>query len=144
MNDLSHMFETDDVLVPVAEGDLRAIWPSIRASVEAIATKCDEPWIAEDVFHEILVGNAHLWATENGAGFVVLRLFATGYSRDLFVWLCSKTVANPASHYLPQLLEIARSNGCTRLCWESPRPWDKILPEAKRGYTFAIDVGDEQ
>lgn len=136
-------FDHNETLLPVAPDRLRAVWDDIREDVQAIADKCDEPWIAEDVFHEVLVGNAHLWVSPDMTGFVVLRLFATSYSRTLFVWLAHKDREEPAAHYLPQLVEIARSNECTQVSWESPRPWDKILPEAKRGYTFAVDVGGD-
>lgn len=130
-------------LLPVSAGALRATWVDLAPHVHVLANLAGESWLGEDVFHEIVVGNAHLWALSDNSGFVVFRLFASAYSRDLFVWLCWKREGEPAAAFLPQLLEIARANDCARITWESPRAgFIRALPGVKRNYSYSIDVGD--
>lgn len=132
-------------LLPVPLAALRPTWAEIRPRVDELSTQASEPWVPEDVFHEILVGNAYLWAFPDCSGFVVLRILATGYTRDLFVWLGWKEGGDAAAALLPQMLEIARANDCNRITWESPREgFIRAIPRARRMYSYSVEVGDEQ
>lgn len=130
------------LLLPVPPENLRVVWREIRDRVEAISTKLDQPWVADDVFHEILLGNAHLWALADNSGFVVLRLFATAYERVLHCWICSNTSAQPIADYLDQIKGIAAANDASRVTFESPRRYHRALPGVKATYSYSIDVGD--
>lgn len=140
-NNLSLVYSEADTLYPVAPDDLRGVWPDIRAAVQGIADKCEENWLPEDVFHELITGNASLWATPDRTGFAVLRLFSTAYSRDLFIWVAAiGDRPEGCAHYMPQFLEIARDNGCKRVTWESPRPYEKLFKHARTTTQYALDV----
>jgi len=99
--------------------DLRPAWIDVRDRVEALSA--DQPWIPEDVFHELLMGTAHLWTTPDREGFVVLQVLASPYEKDLHVWLAHNRTDASAAEYWEQLKEIARENGCTRLVFGSAR-----------------------
>ncbi|AYJ85780.1 hypothetical protein D3Y57_07075 [Sphingomonas paeninsulae] len=112
--------------VPVAE--LRDVWPKIRDHVSWISERTSQPWIAEDVYHEILVGNAYLWMTPDRESFVVLQVQVAPYTRDLHVWLASNQAEANAAAYWPQLLAIGREALCNRVEFESPRRWERAVP----------------
>ena len=127
-------------LAMIPQSDLRRVWPQVRDRMQAIADRDGEPWIAEDVYQEIIVGNAYLWATDDLGGFVVLVIRAAPYTRDLHIWIgCENTEANAAA-YWPQLLAIASEAGCNRIMFESQRRWDRALPglTARRIYSCEV------
>lgn len=136
-------FEGAAALLPVPADALRSTWAMIRARVDKLEALAGERWIAEDVFHELVVGNAHLWATADAGGFVVLRVFASAYGRDLFVWLCWNDGATPARLFIPQMRELAVANACDRVVWETPREgFDRLFPGVKRTNTYSFEVGE--
>lgn len=120
------------------------MWQEIREHVAAIGAECSEPWIADDVFHELLVGNANLWALDDATGFVVLRVFATGYRRELHVWLAWNATDQTCRDYFPQLVGIAQANDCEGIHWESPRRWERALPGTKVRYSYSYDLGERE
>lgn len=119
---------TIGILTMIPAADVRAVWPSVRDRVSAIAAATGEGWVVEDVFHEIIVGNAFLWATEDLGCFVVLQIDQRPYQRSLFVWIASEETEARAADYVPQIQDIGRENGCQRVVFESPRRWDRALP----------------
>lgn len=127
-------------LIIVQPGDLRAIWPMVRDRLAATIADCGEPIVQEDVFHEILVGNAYLWATEEAGAFVVLQIRAGTNTRDLHIWLAGESTVARAADYWPQLLEIAAEAGCSRITFESPRRWERALPGLSVRYLYTCDV----
>lgn len=128
--------------MPVALGELRHTWATIRDRLQAMSDRYNEPWIAADVFHEILVGNSQLWALEDHSGFVVTRLFASAYERTLHVWIAHNDSEAKIAAYWPQILAIAETNDCARVTWESPREgYVRALPNVQRRYSYSIQVG---
>lgn len=130
------------LLLPVPAENLRHVWRVIRDRVDSISTKQNQPWVADDVFHEILLGNSHLWALADNSGFVVLRLFVSAYERVLHVWICSNSSGQPIADYLDQIKGIAKANDATRVTFESPRRYQRALPGLQTTYCYSIKVGD--
>jgi hypothetical protein len=130
------------LLLPVTFPQLRGVWSVIRDRIDRIAIDLKQPWVSEDVFHEILSGNAHLWALADNSGFVVIRLFATAYERTLHVWICSNHSGPKIVDYLDQIKGIAAANDCERVTFESPRRYQRALPGVKATYSYSIEVGD--
>jgi hypothetical protein len=129
-------------LFPVVLEQLRPTWAKVRDRVAEISERWSQPWIADDVFHELLVGNAHLWALEDCSGFMVLRVFATAYERTLHVWIADNASEARIADYLEQVRAIAEDNGCSRITWESDRRYHRALPGVRVAYAYSIDVGD--
>jgi len=121
---------------------LREVWSSVRDRIDAIRVRDEEPWLADDVFHEILVGNAYLWTTPRNDGFVVLQVAHSPYVKDLHVWIaCNRTEAR-APEYRDQLKSIAADNRCTRLTFASTRKgWLRTMPDCKVVYLLVEDLG---
>jgi len=128
-------------LAPVSLEELRLVWPDVRDRIAAIAARFEQPWIADDVFHELLVGNSHLWVSDDRSLFVVLRVFATMYERTLHVWVAGNS-AGSMGDYLEDVKAIAADNACSRITWESDRKYHRALPGVKVTYAYSIDVGD--
>jgi hypothetical protein len=125
------------MIEPVA---FRQAWLSVRDRVQEIADRDNEPWIAEDVFHELASASAFLWATEDLEAFVVLTIKTAPYTRDLHIWIgCENTEAN-AADYWPQLVEIARQHGCGRIMFESQRRWERALPNLTVRHVYEFQV----
>ncbi len=124
----------------VLGGELRTVWPTIREQIEGIASTCSEPWIAEDVYHEILSGNAYLWMTEDRDAFVVLTVQAAPYTRDLHVWIASNQAEARAADYWPQLRAIAAGAKCNRLMFESPRRWERAVPALQVRFLYSDEI----
>ena len=129
-------------LFPVAPDQLRASWKEIRDRIDKLSIDLVQPWMPEDVYHEILTGNAHLWALADLSGFVVLRLFASNYERVLHVWICCNASSHRMVDYLEQIKGIAEANDCARVTFESPRRYHRALPGVKATYSYSIDVGE--
>lgn len=131
-----------NVLLPVSLEELRGVWPDVRDRIAAIAARFDQPWIAEDVFHELVVGNSHLWVSEDRTLFAVLRVFATMYERTLHVWVAGNDGPAPMEAYLEAMKAIAADNACSKITWESDRKYRRALPGVKVTYAYSIEVGD--
>lgn len=134
------MDDETPLLRPVEPEALRHTWAAIRDRVAAISDEFNEPWLADDVFHELLTKNANLWALDDLSGFLVLRLFATQYERQLHVWLCWNGSEPTIAAYLEQLKGIAAANDCDRLTFESPRKYHRALPGLRVRYAYSIEV----
>lgn len=128
-------------LKPVEPAALRNTWAEIRDRVAGISARYSEPWIADDVFHELLNLNSHLWATEDLSCFIVIRLFATDFERVLFIWVGCNNGGPDISDYLPQVHDIAAANNCARIQWESPRKFHRALPGVRVRYSYSIEAG---
>lgn len=132
---------TAEPLSMVTQAELRAVWPRLRARIDALGAR--EPWVAEDVFHEILVGNAYLWTTpDRTSGFVVLQVLAAPYEKALHVWIADNETAGRCGNYAEQLRAIARDNGCTRWCFETERlAFGRAIPGLQVRHLFYEDLG---
>lgn len=118
---------------------IRAVWPLLRDRILALSEGW--AWTVEDVFLAVISGDAFLWTTQWGEGFVILQVHAAPYESDLHVWIaCNDTIAR-AGEYMPQLIEIARENGCQRVTFDSHRRgWERELPGAEVTFQYAVKV----
>lgn len=126
---------------PAAEA--RAFWPEVRRDLEAVRERFAEDWLADDVWAEVLVGNAYLWAAgEPGAleAFVILQIHARNYDRALHIWGAGEHTTARAADYWPQIMEIAAEAGCTHVTIETPRRWERALPGATLRYLYSFKV----
>lgn len=130
---------TAPTLTVIAPRDIRSAWPSIRDRVEKLSR--GERWIAEDVYKDLIVGNAYLWTTPDLDGFVVLQVLASPTSKDLHIWIACNDSEGTIEEFMEQLRAIAREQDFDRICFESPRRgWKRALPTFECRYTFIENV----
>lgn len=130
----------DEALSIVSAGELRRFWPLVRDRIASLCAATNEPWLPEDVYHELLTGASHLWITPRADGFVVLSIMVAPYTRDLHVWIaCNDTVAR-AAEFWPQLREIASAHSCNRLMFESPRRWERAIPGLTVRHIYSEEI----
>lgn len=75
---------------------LRAHWPQIASSLDAVLAKAPEDWIKEDVYHAIKGGSAscHLAFTDQAyAGLLIATLSHAQFTgnQSLHVWIAHNT-----------------------------------------------------
>jgi hypothetical protein len=128
-------------LLPFSALQARDAWPEIKDRITALAGDHGEAWMAEDVFHQIQVGNAHLWALDDLSGFVVLQVFVSSYERVLHVWICCNNSSNRMIDYFDQIKGIAAENDCKRVTFESSRRYERALPDLKVRYLYSAEIG---
>lgn len=129
-----------DMLFIIGQDDLRAVWPLVRDRIEKLRESGNEPWLAEDVYHELVIGASHLWITPDAGGFVVVSIMVAPYARDLHVWIaCNDTIARAAEYWL-QLRDIGRAHSCTRLIFESPRRWQRAVPGLTTRFLYSEQI----
>lgn len=132
---------TTNSLKVVKPETIREVWPIVRERIAQLAIDNDEPWLAEDVFIDLINARSFLWVTEDCGGFVVVTAVVTPFLRDLHVWIaCNDTIAR-AADYLPEMKRIATLMNCWRVVFESPRRWERALPDVSVRYFYLIDAG---
>lgn len=112
-------------LIAIQPNDLSLVWPEIRAEVATIETP--DGLIPEDVFMACKSNNAVLFMLQVGekrVGWMVVRNFGT----DLHIWqLRADNGYEVMTSFRPQLMEIARNAGCTKITYGSTREaWNKV------------------
>ena len=130
-----------DRLTMTLPDDVRETWPLVRDRVAAIAAHCGELWMAEDVFLQLMAGNAYLWGTSDVAGFLVLQVAAQPYGRELHCWLCFNETGEPPIAYWNQLLDIAREQNCVAVTFENDRQgFQRAIPGLRCRYMYRAAV----
>lgn len=121
--------------VLVTPNELRAHWPNIKASLDAVQAKAPEDWIAEDVYHAIKSGQVACHAVYRAgsyAGVLVIRPEHAEFSGapGLHVWIAhSAGDADVFEAGEGLIKETARRMGVTSITFGSPRPgWAKRYP----------------
>lgn len=117
----------------VAPEALRANWPTIKTSLEAVRTKAEaEDWIDEDVYHAIKSGQSacHIAVNEHGyAGLLVTQLIQAEFSREpvFHVWIAhSLGEASAIDEGIDLIYRMARVAGAKKITFGSPRlGWQK-------------------
>lgn len=132
-------------LLPVTPNTLRAHWPDIAASLDAVLAKAPEDWIREDVYHQIKAGKAAcIIGLNNGgyAGVMVLTERVAEFSgeKSLHVWIAhNRGDADVMEQGMAALRHMAQSAGVKKITFGSPR-----LGWAKRhkpvSATYEIEV----
>jgi hypothetical protein len=132
------------ILMHVPTERVREYWPQIRARVEELSQLPGEPWIAEDVYHELLLGGTHLFTTLDVRGFIVTQIRSNPYSRQMHVWLASNEGSDWTPEFFEQLKDIARANDCGSITFVSDRTgWKRALPGIRAQTLYSFDLGDE-
>lgn len=119
--------------VLVTPDALRAHWPRIKTSLEAVRGKAEaEDWIDEDVYHEIKAGEAacHLAVNDQGfAGILITKLIQAEYSREpvFHVWIAHNLGdSSVIDDGIDLLYRMARAAGAKKITFGSPRlGWQK-------------------
>ncbi len=128
-------------LTMILPPDVRASWPLVRDRIAQMQVDCDEPWLPEDVFNELVNARAFLWGTEGLEGFGVMQVSPQAYGNDLHVWLCYNATSDGVAAYYEQLLEIARANDCCRITFENDRPgFKRVIPALRMRYLYSVKV----
>jgi hypothetical protein len=130
-----------DILQMTLPPHVRDVWPLVRDRVAAMAAACDEAWMPEDVFQQLVVGDAYLWGTPDLSGFLVLQIATQPYGRELHCWLCFNDTGEPPIAYWDQLLEIARDNRCVAVTFENDRQgFQRAIPGLRVRYMYRAAV----
>jgi hypothetical protein len=130
-----------DILTMTPPADIREVWPTLRDRVAQIQLECDEPWLPEDVFNQLMGGQAFLWGTEGLEGFLVLQLAEQPYGRELHCWICCNGTGEPPIAYWPQLLGIAADHHCVRITFENDRRgFQRAIPGLRVRYRYSAEV----
>lgn len=128
------------ILLPRPYTDARAIWPDLRTRLAALAERTNEPWMVEDVFHLIAMGQARLWASADLAAFIVTQVDVQPWGSTMVIWIGSEETTARASDYMDQLHAIATDLGCDRVSFSSPRRWERALPGLTVRHDYSFDV----
>lgn len=110
-------------VVPIHE--LPAVWPRIRAELEALSKHGSDGWISEDVYAIIVSGNATLYYNDEGwFGFAVLQVIPNYTGKRLHVWVAH--IETDPKPYMERLRALARSVGASKITFSSARKgWER-------------------
>lgn len=116
----------------VTPDTLRAHWPAIAPSLDAVRAKAPEDWIPEDVYHAIKSGlvACHLLVKQGQyAGLLVIRIEKAEFSGapSLHVWIAHNAGDSDVFEAGEGLIkETAQRMGVSTITFGSPRPgWAK-------------------
>lgn len=120
--------------------DIREHWDEIRPGL--IELKAEWPkahtWRPEDVYAEVLKGDAVLYKTEDG--FTICTYYVEPYTRetDLYIWIgyiYPHKRGGTLKKYWPSFIEVAESLGFAGVRLESPNPAFNSYEELEPLYT---------
>lgn len=124
---------------------LRAAWPRVRESLDAVLAKAADDWIPEDVYHSLKCGDAacHIATNDTGyAGILVTTLARAEFSGTpaLHVWIAHNAGnADVFEAGLGLLRQMARKAGASRITFGSPRlGWAKRFPLVSATYEVPL------
>lgn len=133
-------------LLLIPPDQVRGVWPKVRAPIVALQEACDEAWLPEDVFNELIAGTAFIWALADLSAFLVIQLPEGPEGRDLHAWICYNSSGEPPIAYWDQLLWIARQCDCKRITFENDRSgFQRHIPGLRVRYLYSAQVpgGDD-
>jgi hypothetical protein len=132
-------------LVPPA--GVRAAWPLILQSLQAVQAKTADDWIPEDVYHALKSGEAACHLASGASGFCGILITTRAVAEfsgtpALHVWIVHNTgPADVLEAGLPLLRDMARKGGFTRITFGSPRPgWAKRFPLVSAIYAIPMEA----
>jgi hypothetical protein len=113
-------------LIPIdSDTQLREVWPDIKAGLEVILKRTQQPWIAEDVYHALKTNQSILLVgIEEGkfAGFVVLTMNKGFDGLEGHIWVAYNI---SKSEYIntswPIIQGFCKAAGCKRVTMSSSR-----------------------
>jgi hypothetical protein len=104
---------------------VRAMWGWIRAGLERILRKTDPDWLPEDVWTDLMSGNAvcrvYRDAIGDDLGFVILQRMDYKHGSSLFVWCMAGELWSVREELVRDLDEVAKSIGAKTVMAKSPR-----------------------
>lgn len=122
---------TDVRLDLVAPANLRNVWATVRNGMDVTARYSKGNWIPEEAFTSIINGNMSLYLAvvdKRYAGFIVLqkRSGFSGNSLHIFALFVLPEFGKYIDPNMEQIDEIAKSHGCNRITFQSPRKgWER-------------------
>jgi hypothetical protein len=107
------------------------MWPWLRAGIEKIVQKTDADFLPEDVWTEVMSGNAvvrvHQDANGDDTGFSVLQKLNSKTGPVLFVWCMAGDLMGEKEAVLADIEGMARQIGAKRIHAKSPRKgWARL------------------
>jgi hypothetical protein len=107
--------------------DLRQYWDEIRPGLEEIKATWPQAntWRPEDVYAEVVNGNAVLYRTEDGFAVCTLQPDKFTGTSDLFIWIAYSYAPNGSGmlqKYWPSFIEVAADLGCRGIQTGSAHP----------------------
>jgi len=125
----------------VGLAELRIAWLAVRDRVAKLGLDNEEPWIADDIYHELVNQTAFLWVTPEYAGFVVLEINVTPYLSELHVWIADNETEARAAEFWPQLKIIGEGCKCQRVTFASRRNgWRRAMPNLQVRHIYFEDL----
>ena len=112
-------------LTPIAPQQIGFLWDWIRKGLEVVRGKRPAcTWLPEDVYHELMTGQAHLYVIGAEDGFVVVKRCVNTYERVMFIWAMWATPGSLLPHrkqIISELDNLARSAGLDRIRMDTTR-----------------------
>lgn len=107
--------------------NIRDFWDEILPGLLEIKERwpAANTWRPEDVYAEVVNGNAVLYRTEDGWAICTLETDRWTGQSDLFIWLAyahGHKRGGILKKYLPSFIEVAESLGCTGIQTASANP----------------------
>src|SRR5512139_1083187 len=114
----------------VAPAEIQTYWPLVKAGVETVAERGSDGWLPEDVYMALKQGVSLLYVAfvhHYYTGFVVLTPAIGWAGPQAHIWLTyNRGDRDVLGTFLPDLLDIVRARGATKLTMSSPRRgWEK-------------------
>lgn len=104
--------------------NIREVWDDIRPGLEAIKDMwpASNTWRPEDVYAEVVNGNAILYVTEDGFAVCAIETDRWTEVKDLFIWIAYSYHDKPMgllNKYWPSFIEVAGRLGCAGIQYGS-------------------------
>ena len=96
---------------------IRECWDEIRPGLESIKDRwpSSNTWRCEDVYAEVISGNAVLYRTEDGFAICTIETDRWTDQTDLFIWIAYSPAdrgGGMLKRYWPSFIEVAKHLGC--------------------------------
>ena len=114
-------------IAPMTLPEVRQEWAHIRNGLMKVIGACEESWMPEDAWSEIMAGNAFVWKIEAAqveVGFLLLKKQTDFDGPTLFVWAlyaAPQSLARHKEELFDRLKELAHRIGSRRIRMESSR-----------------------
>lgn len=123
--------------------DIRSCWEKIRPGLEAIKRKCSPDWRVEDVYAKCVNGKWSLFTADGCDGFLICWTWNSAYLIKKILQIeCAYHAGgiDPFEVFEPQILELARNNGCAVVEFQSPRSGFKRKGWQEVDVTYRMEV----
>ncbi len=115
----------DRVLQLVPQSELTAAWHTVKRGMEEVQERASDGWLTEDVYMALRQGTSMLavgYVHQYYVGFAVLTPVMGWAGPQLHIWAAyNRGERDVLETFLPDLIELAKQRGCTRLTMASQR-----------------------